>query len=46
MPFSIIRAFGILKKCCAKVNMEYNLEPVIGDAIMRASDKVISGEMK
>ncbi|KAA8549126.1 hypothetical protein F0562_000810 [Nyssa sinensis] len=32
MPEPIICAFGILKKCAAKVNMEYGLDPSIGKA--------------
>ena len=38
MPIPIIRAFGILKKCCAKVNLRYGLDPKISDAIVKASD--------
>ena len=29
MPIPIIRAFGILKKCAAKVNLRYGLNPKI-----------------
>ncbi|CAN1324187.1 Fumarate hydratase 2 [Linum perenne] len=43
MPDPIIRAFGILKKCAAKVNMEYGLEPEIGKAIMQAAQEVGDG---
>lgn len=38
MPVPIIRAFGILKKCCAKINVRYGLEQRISDAIIKASD--------
>lgn len=29
MPTPIIRSFGILKKCAAKVNLRYGLDPKI-----------------
>lgn len=45
MPEPIIRAFGILKKCAAKVNMEYGLDPTIGKAIMQASQEVSEGKL-
>lgn len=38
MPIPIVRAFGVLKKCCAKVNLRYGLDPKISDAIVKASD--------
>ena len=38
MPIPIIRAFGILKKCCAKINVRYGLEQHISDAISKAAD--------
>lgn len=44
MPKSVIRAFGILKKSAAKVNMDYKLNKEIGDAIVKASDEVIQGK--
>ncbi|KAF4362363.1 hypothetical protein F8388_008247 [Cannabis sativa] len=37
MPEPIVRAFGTLKKCAAKVNMEYGLDPSIGKAIMHSN---------
>ncbi|CAI0376272.1 unnamed protein product [Linum tenue] len=43
MPEPIIRAFGILKKCAAKVNMEYGLDPAIAKAIMQAAQEVADG---
>ncbi|CAI0438821.1 unnamed protein product [Linum tenue] len=43
MPEPIIRAFGVLKKCAAKVNMEYGLDPAIGKAIMQAAQEVADG---
>ncbi|KAG0476895.1 hypothetical protein HPP92_013259 [Vanilla planifolia] len=45
MPDPIIRAFGILKKCAAKVNMEYGLNPTIGNAIMQAAQEVAEGKL-
>ncbi|MQL97774.1 hypothetical protein Taro_030469, partial [Colocasia esculenta] len=45
MPEPIIRAFGILKKCAAKVNMEYGLDPSIGKAIMQAAQEVSEGKL-
>ncbi|XP_062211210.1 fumarate hydratase 1, mitochondrial-like [Phragmites australis] len=45
MPVPIIRAFGVLKKCAAKVNMEYGLDPTIGKAIMQAAEEVTEGKL-
>lgn len=45
MPEPIVRAFGILKKCAAKVNMEYGLDPTIGNAIMQAAQEVAEGKL-
>jgi fumarate hydratase class II len=45
MPEPIIRAFGILKKCAAKVNMEYGLDPTIAKAIMQAAKEVAEGKL-
>ncbi|CAN4091381.1 unnamed protein product [Withania somnifera] len=45
MPEPIIRAFGILKKCAAKVNMEYGLDQSIGKAIMQAAEEVADGKL-
>ncbi|KAK3037009.1 hypothetical protein RJ639_031583 [Escallonia herrerae] len=45
MPEPIVRAFGILKKCAAKVNMEYGLDPDIGKAIMIAAQEVAEGKL-
>lgn len=38
MPTPIIRAFGILKKCAAKVNQSYGLDPKVASAIIQAAD--------
>jgi len=45
MPIPIVRAFGILKKCAAKVNQSYGLDPKIAGAIMQAADEVIQGKL-
>jgi fumarate hydratase class II len=45
MPTPVIRAFGILKKCAAKVNIQYGLDPKIANSIMQASDEVIQGKL-
>ena len=45
MPTPLIRAFGILKKCCAKINVRYGLESHISEAIIKAADEVISGKL-
>ncbi|EWC43416.1 mitochondrial fumarate hydratase [Drechslerella stenobrocha 248] len=46
MPEPVIRAFGVLKKAAATVNMTYGLDPKIGSAIQQASQEVIDGEGK
>nr|GEU51305.1 fumarate hydratase 1, mitochondrial [Tanacetum cinerariifolium] len=45
MPEPIIQSFGILKKCAAKVNIEYGLDPSIGKAIMEAAQEVADGKL-
>merc|ERR1712013_227768 len=45
MPLPIIKAFGVLKKAAAVVNKDYGLDATIADAISRAADEVISGEL-
>ncbi|KAI8889026.1 fumarate hydratase precursor rhizopus oryzae [Backusella circina FSU 941] len=45
MPEPLIRAFGVLKKAAATVNMTYGLDSTVGDAIQRASDEVIDGSL-
>ena len=34
MPAPVIRAFGLLKKAAAKSNLEFDLKPDVGKAIM------------
>ncbi|KAG0715946.1 Fumarate hydratase, mitochondrial [Chionoecetes opilio] len=45
MPLPVIKAFGVLKKAAAQVNQEYGLDPKISDAISKAADEVISGQL-
>lgn len=45
MPTPIIRSFGILKKCAAKINLRYGLNPKISEAIMKAAEEVIQGKL-
>jgi fumarate hydratase class II len=40
LPLPLIKAFGILKKAASRVNVEYGMDPKIGDAIQRAADDV------
>lgn len=41
MPFPVIKAFGIIKKSVAIVNMKYGLDKVVGNAIVMAADEVV-----
>merc|ERR1712002_997532 len=41
----VIKAFGVLKKAAAEVNVEFGLDPVIAGAISQAADEVISGQL-
>lgn len=46
MPTPLIRAFGIIKQAAAKVNRDSGLlDSTIADAIIAASDEVISGKL-
>merc|ERR1712013_560285 len=45
MPLPVIKAFGVLKKAAAEVNVEFGLDPVIAGAISQAADEVISGKL-
>lgn len=40
MPEPLIKAFGVLKKASAQVNMTYGLDERVGKAIMQAADEV------
>ncbi|KAF3274185.1 fumarase fum1, variant 2 [Orbilia oligospora] len=46
MPEPIIKAFGVLKKAAAAVNMTYGLDEKIGNAIQQAAQEVIDGQGK
>jgi fumarate hydratase class II len=41
----VIRAMGTLKKAAALVNIEFGLDPKIAEAISKAADEVISGDL-
>ena len=45
MPLPVIKAFGILKKSAALANIQFGLDPKVADAIVKASDEVISGKL-
>ncbi|GAB5590115.1 fumarase fum1 [Umbelopsis nana] len=45
MPEPLIKAFGVLKKASAQVNMTYGLDERVGKAIMQAADEVIDGKL-
>ncbi|KAI5844760.1 L-Aspartase-like protein [Tricharina praecox] len=45
MPPPVVKAFGILKRAAATVNMTHGLDPKLGKAIEQAADEVISGKL-
>ncbi|KIM67197.1 hypothetical protein SCLCIDRAFT_14296 [Scleroderma citrinum Foug A] len=45
LPAPLIKAFGVLKKAASVVNVSYGLDPMVGDAIQKAADEVISGKL-
>jgi len=45
MPLPVIKAFGVLKKAAAEVNKEFGLDADVAEAISKAADEVISGEL-
>lgn len=45
MPEQVIKAFGILKKAAAQVNVKYGLDKKVGDAVSKASDEVAQGKL-
>ncbi|XP_055326607.1 fumarate hydratase, mitochondrial-like isoform X2 [Sitodiplosis mosellana] len=45
MPKPVIVAMGVLKKAAAEVNKEFGLDIKVADAISKACDDVISGEL-
>ena len=40
MPEPVIKAFGIVKKACALVNMKSGMDAKLGNAIVQAADEV------
>lgn len=45
MPSQLIKAFGILKKCAARVNRNFGLSSEYASAIEAACDEVIQGKL-
>ncbi|XP_038670020.1 fumarate hydratase, mitochondrial [Scyliorhinus canicula] len=45
MPIQIIKAFGILKRAAAEVNVKYGLDAKIADSIAKAANEVIAGKL-
>lgn len=45
MPLPLIRAFGLVKKACALVNVKYGLAAEKGSLIVQAADEVINGKL-
>ncbi|ORX50529.1 fumarate hydratase [Hesseltinella vesiculosa] len=45
MPEPVIKAFGVIKKAAATVNMTYGLDEKVGKAIQQAADEVIHGKL-
>ncbi|TYZ63657.1 hypothetical protein PybrP1_006790 [[Pythium] brassicae (nom. inval.)] len=46
MPLPVIKAFGVVKKCAAKYNVQKGkLDPALAEHIIRAADDVIAGKL-
>ncbi len=45
MPEPVIKAFAIIKKAAAKVNLEFGLDPKIANTIMQVCDEIINGKL-
>ncbi|KAK4705128.1 fumarate hydratase, class II, partial [Phenoliferia sp. Uapishka_3] len=45
MPVPLIKAFGVLKRAAAEVNMTYGMDKTVGEAIKAAADEVTSGKI-
>ncbi|KAJ4451877.1 hypothetical protein ANN_03355 [Periplaneta americana] len=45
MPFPLISAIGIIKKAAAIANKDFGLDSQIADAIVKASEEVMCGEL-
>merc|ERR1712226_1834096 len=46
MPAPVMKAFGILKKAAAEVNMEFGLDKEVAEHISKACNEVIDGTLK
>ena len=40
MPVPLIKAFGVLKRAAAEVNMTYGMDKTVGEAVKAAADEV------
>lgn len=45
MPIEVIKAFGVLKKAAAKVNIEFGLSEATAFTIIKSADEVIDGKL-
>jgi len=45
MPADVVKAFGIVKKAAATVNIKYGLDAKVSKAIQNAADEVITGKL-
>ncbi|GAA5974265.1 hypothetical protein JCM21900_003025 [Sporobolomyces salmonicolor] len=45
MPPPLIKAFAVLKRAAAEVNMTYGLDKTVGEAIKKAANEVIEGKI-
>ena len=45
MPRPIIISYSILKKSSAIVNMRYNLDKLLGNAIVKACNEILQGKL-
>jgi fumarate hydratase class II len=46
MPDPVIKAFAILKKAAAVVNMGYGLDSKVGNTIIQVADEVSNGGLR
>jgi fumarate hydratase class II len=42
MPLPVVHAMGIIKAAAAKVNLDYGLDPKLGQAIIQAAEEVLT----
>lgn len=45
MPEPLVKAFGVLKKAAATVNLTYGMDPKVGAAVQQAAQEVIDGKL-